>query len=203
MPSHSGSIIQTLIKRVSFNDFLTEANTTAQSVPILRGRGGTDLFWIMGTTIVVTESWAPSVGIELGIEGGDTDIYQDIPAGNAVAGNYSDPGIGIAAPQITVTTVGSNTGTSGAGLSLIGDTSTTDQSGSLMNDLVALQEDVSTIASDVAGGDGQASYLPFMAGYSDTGGMGLTLTTGTAWSIATSGEAFVLVNYINVSEAVQ
>ena len=41
-----------------------------------------------------------------------------------------------------VTTVGANTGTPGAGLSLIGDTSTTDQSAALMNDLAALREDL-------------------------------------------------------------
>jgi hypothetical protein len=41
-----------------------------------------------------------------------------------------------------VTTVGTNTGTPGAGLSLIGDTQTTDQSAALMNDLAALREDL-------------------------------------------------------------
>ena len=46
------------------------------------------------------------------------------------------------ADQGEMTTVGSNTGTAGAGLSLIGDTSTTDQSAAIMNDLRALQEDI-------------------------------------------------------------
>lgn len=45
----------------------------------------------------------------------------------------------------TMTAVGSNTGTAGAGLSLIGDTSTGDQSAALMNDLVALQEDIAAL----------------------------------------------------------
>jgi len=40
------------------------------------------------------------------------------------------------------TTVGLNTGTSGAGLSLIGNTTTVDQATALMNDLKALQEDI-------------------------------------------------------------
>jgi hypothetical protein len=40
-----------------------------------------------------------------------------------------------------MTTVGANTGTAGAGLSLIGNTSTGDQSGAVMNDLAALRED--------------------------------------------------------------
>ena len=46
-----------------------------------------------------------------------------------------------------MTTVGANTGTAGAGLSAIGDTSTADQAAALMNDLVALQEDIA--AQDV------------------------------------------------------
>jgi hypothetical protein len=49
------------------------------------------------------------------------------------------------ADAAVVTTVGTNTGTSGAGLSLIGPTDTADQSAALMNDLVALQEDISDI----------------------------------------------------------
>lgn len=44
-----------------------------------------------------------------------------------------------------VTTVGSNTGTAGAGLSLIGDTTMVNQAANLMNDLVALQEDISAV----------------------------------------------------------
>lgn len=44
-----------------------------------------------------------------------------------------------------VTTVGSNTGTAGAGLSLIGDTTSVNQAAALMNDLVALQEDIAAV----------------------------------------------------------
>lgn len=42
----------------------------------------------------------------------------------------------------TTTTVGANTGTAGAGLSLIGNTTSVDQAANLMNDLAALQEDI-------------------------------------------------------------
>jgi hypothetical protein len=55
------------------------------------------------------------------------------------------PASGDQADQGAMTTVGSNTGTSAAGLSLIGDTSTGDQSAALMNDLVALQEDIAAL----------------------------------------------------------
>ena len=51
----------------------------------------------------------------------------------------SDP-----AATATVTTTGANTGTSAAGLTLIGDTSTVNQAAALMNDLVALKEDITT-----------------------------------------------------------
>jgi len=54
----------------------------------------------------------------------------------------AQPANGAQAALGDVTTVGTNTGTPGAGLSLIGDTSTTDQSAALMNDLAALREDL-------------------------------------------------------------
>lgn len=44
-----------------------------------------------------------------------------------------------------VTTVGANTGTAGAGLSLIGDTTSVNQASNIMNDFVALQEDISAL----------------------------------------------------------
>ena len=46
------------------------------------------------------------------------------------------------ADQGVMTTVGNNTGTGGAGLSLIGNTTSVDQAANLMNDLKAIQEDV-------------------------------------------------------------
>jgi hypothetical protein len=49
------------------------------------------------------------------------------------------------ADQGTMTTIGANTGTSGAGLSLIGDTTMINQAAALMNDLAALQEDIAAL----------------------------------------------------------
>lgn len=60
-----------------------------------------------------------------------TPVVQPASASQAVVG--------------AVTTVGSNTGTAGAGLSLIGDTTSVNQAGNLMNDLVALQEDIAAV----------------------------------------------------------
>jgi hypothetical protein len=53
------------------------------------------------------------------------------------------------ADAAVVTTVGANTGTAGAGLSLIGDTSSSDQSAAIMNDFVALQEDILDIRTQL------------------------------------------------------
>lgn len=49
------------------------------------------------------------------------------------------------ADQGAITVVGGNSGTSGAGLTLIGDTSSVDQASNLMNDLLALQEDITAL----------------------------------------------------------
>lgn len=49
------------------------------------------------------------------------------------------------ADQGAMTTVGANTGTAGAGLSLIGDTTMANQASALMNDLLALQEDITAL----------------------------------------------------------
>lgn len=58
-----------------------------------------------------------------------TPVVQPASANQAVVG--------------AVTTVGANTGTAGVGLSLIGDTTSVNQATNLMNDLKALQEDIS------------------------------------------------------------
>jgi hypothetical protein len=48
-----------------------------------------------------------------------------------------------------VTTVGSNTGTAGVGLSLIGDTANVNQAAAIMNDLAALREDIAALRTTV------------------------------------------------------
>lgn len=60
-------------------------------------------------------------------------------AGSAQPADASQAAVG------AVTTVGANTGTAGAGLSLIGDTATVNQAAAIMNDFAALQEDISAL----------------------------------------------------------
>ena len=57
-------------------------------------------------------------------------------------------GVAVTSPA-AVTTVGDNTGTAAAGLSLIGDTSTVDGSAAIMADFASLQEDVSDIRNQL------------------------------------------------------
>lgn len=66
-------------------------------------------------------------------------LYGVAPVVQPADAGQDDPGV--------MTTVNNNTGTAGAGLSLISATDTTDQSSNIMNDLVALQEDI--VALDV------------------------------------------------------
>lgn len=73
---------------------------------------------------------------------GDKVIFGGLDPNTAVAWPIADAN---QAAVGVVTTVGANTGTAGAGLSLIGDTSTVNQAAALMNDLVALQEDISAV----------------------------------------------------------
>lgn len=66
----------------------------------------------------------------------------DIESGGLVTVDGSQLASANQAAVGAVTTVGSNTGTAGAGLSLIGDTTSVNQASNLMNDLAALQEDI-------------------------------------------------------------
>lgn len=75
--------------------------------------------------------------IEIGAEGDSVGFLGAAPVARPSGSDQAAVG--------AVTTVGANTGTAGAGLSLIGDTSTIDQSANIMNDLVALQEDISAL----------------------------------------------------------
>jgi hypothetical protein len=92
--------------------------------------GGNDFIVIDSTNSNEKLTLLGSAAQKLGFYG-TTPVIQ--PAG----ANQADQG--------TMTTVGANTGTAGAGLSLIGDTTMVNQAANLMNDLVALQEDIAAL----------------------------------------------------------
>ena len=64
-------------------------------------------------------------------------FYDATPVIQPTAANQADQGV--------MTTVGANTGTAGAGLTLIGDTTAVDQADNLMDDLEALRADVNSL----------------------------------------------------------
>lgn len=75
-----------------------------------------------------------------------------IPANLNIGGVLMIDGVQVVSAQdatianaTAITTVGANTGTSGAGLSLIGDTTFINQASNIMNDFKSLQEDVSEL----------------------------------------------------------
>lgn len=78
---------------------------------------------------------------------GANELFEAIPADGIVltvgAAQAATTAVG------TLTTVGSNTGTAGAGLSAIGSTSGSDVSGAIMNDFKALQEDIVALGAKV------------------------------------------------------
>ena len=78
----------------------------------------------------------------------------DIVAGNAAPHFYCEDGNIIKLYEVShadqgdagaMTVTGANTGTSAVGLSLIGDTTAVDQAAALMNDLLALKEDINAL----------------------------------------------------------
>lgn len=103
----------------------------------------TSLALLSGADISMSDSGSHiTLGTVAGTKIG-TDVTQKLGFWNATP--VVQPASGDQADQGTMTTVGANTGTSGAGLSLIGNTSTVDQSAALMNDLLALQEDIAAL----------------------------------------------------------
>lgn len=125
-----------------------------------------DTFAMVDTTQTLTNKTI-STGIFAGVQavnnasapgGGLTDgMYmwsQDIAAGQTALHLMTEDGDTLKLYQIgdadqsalgAMTTIGSNTGTAGSGLSLIGATNTVDQSGAIMNDFAALREDIEAL----------------------------------------------------------
>lgn len=109
------------------------AGTAAASKAVVLDSGG-DVTWVDGGDVALGTSTGTKIG---------TAVTQKLGFFNATP--VVQPAAAGQADQGTMTTVGANTGTSGAGLSLIGDTSSVDQSAALMNDLLALQEDIAAL----------------------------------------------------------
>jgi len=131
-----------------------EARTLAQPTKagliatVLLDADGGDL------TLTVTGGWnlAGATTLTLG-DAGESVTLKSVKAGASYYWRPLQAAPVSSASQAaagTMTTVGANTGTAGAGLSLIGATNGGDVSGAIMNDLKALQEDIVAIATLLA-----------------------------------------------------
>jgi hypothetical protein len=116
------------IRNAANNAWVTLGTLSATNLGLLSLAGGT---LADAANIAVGTSTGTKIGTattqKLGLWNA-TPVVQPASANQAALG--------------AVTTVGANTGTAGAGLSLIGDTTSVNQAGALMNDLAALREDI-------------------------------------------------------------
>lgn len=113
----------------SLIDGVTAGTCAASKAVTLNSSGDTTL--VDGTDFVLGSTTGTKIGTattqKLGFFNA-TPVVQPVGANQAALG--------------AVTTEGSNTGIAGAGLSLIGNTTSVDQAANLMNDLAALREDI-------------------------------------------------------------
>jgi len=197
MATTSESVIQTVVKTIKHSDFQTVASSATQTVPILvPSSSDTTAILVRNVTVFVKEAWpATAPAISIGKDG-STALFSASLSGSTV-NQYATQGSAYISPAITVTTVGANTGTPGAGLSLIGNTTSVNQASNLMNDLEALRADISTIADLIpeirlTGSEPQL--------FTSGDGVKATLTLGAGtWESKTAGEFTVVVEYIDIS----
>ena len=190
----NSSAVKTVIRKIRALDYQTEANQDDITVPILVDNAAAHDILLLRVTAGSTEAWLPSdSSIKVGNDS-DDDAY--VTAVDMDSSNWScNNGTATSTSGVTVTTAGANTGTAGAGLSLIGDTSTTDQSGAIMNDFRALQEDVTAIVAQ------DLQYKPLRVSFTAGDGVKATLVNGGAnWSTDTTGIAYVIVEYIDLED---
>lgn len=116
----------------AFIDGVT-AGTAAVSKAVVLNSGG-DVTWVDGGDIALGTTTGTKIGTAVGQKIG---FWAATPVVQQAGAAQADQG--------AMTTVGSNTGTSAVGLSLIGNTTSVDQAANIMNDLVALQEDIAAL----------------------------------------------------------
>jgi hypothetical protein len=145
---------------------------------------------------MVTEAWTSTApAIQIG-DNSDQDGFNTTTSGASLGTKKADAGAYLKTSAYTHTAVGSNTGTSNPYLSAIGNTSSVDQSAALMNDLLALQEDIEGLESLLS----DTSIFGHLADYTSGNGVKATVTLGSGnFSDKTAGEFLVVIEYIDLS----
>src|SRR3990167_8501731 len=104
--------------------------------------GGADVIVVTATAITLADAVNIAANATTGTKLG-TAVTQKLAFWNTTP--VVQPASADQADQGAMTTVGANTGTAGAGLSVIGNTTSVDQAANLMNDLLAIQEDITAL----------------------------------------------------------
>lgn len=122
----------TVAAELAYIDGVTAGTAAVSKAVVLDGSG--DVVWVDGGTIDTGSTTGVTIGAAVTDKIG---FWATTPVVQPASADQADQG--------AMTTVGANTGTAGAGLSLIGNTTLVDQSTNIMNDFVALQEDIAAL----------------------------------------------------------
>ena len=195
----SGNLVQTRAVTISHADFQTVSDNTSQVIDILvPSSSDSTAYQIRNVIAFVREAWAATApAIKVG-DDGDDDGYTTLLSGGSAGIAELNSGAYVTPASIVPTGEGSNTGTSGSGLSLIGDTTSVNQASNLMNDLIALQEDIAALDTTLANSAGSLSGP--LKSYTGGNGVKATVTLGSgSFASKVAGEFLVLVEYIDLS----
>lgn len=196
--------MKTQVVKLDHRDFLTVAASTTQTVNILKdSTAATHTILVFDATIYGAENW---VGGTVTIAMGTTTDTDGFNTAFALAGKVVSESSGALLRwdnSLTMPGQGTNTGTATSELSLIGDTSTTNQASAIMTDFETLRQTIVSIGNKLDGTATHkaASLMPYEQNIG-TGGAPIvaTLTNTANWSAMTAGRAYAILTYMDFAE---
>lgn len=196
-----GGLLQTQVVKITHDDFATDTSTTSQTVTVLQDpTRATHNILIYGAHLYVAETWASgTITHTMGAAGDPDGLITAVVNSAGQIGNHN----GLLARwtnTITTPTAGGNTGTGTSSLSLIGNTSTIDQSAALMTDLMSLRDTIDAIESKLDGAThAAATFMPYGTNIGTSGNaVNVTIGTDTAWSALTAGKTYAILLYLDL-----
>lgn len=198
---YSGGLLKTQLVKIRHDDYASDTSTTSQTVTVLQDpTRATHNILIYGAHLYIAQAWASGTITHTMGAAGDPDglITAAVNSTGQVA-NHN----GLLARwtnTITTPTAGGNTGTGTSALSLIGNTSTIDQSAALMTDLMSLRDTIDAIESKLDGAThSAASFMPYATNIGTSGNaVNVTVGTNTAWSALTAGTTYAVLIYLDL-----